>query len=259
MTTTQSSAVRCELDESTGVAVVEFSHPPFNYFDAQLIRAIGDTYADLDANHRCRAIVLASSGKHFCAGADFSKGRLSDEATGDLYAQAARLFSFSIPVVAAVQGRAIGGGLGVAMSADFRVAAPATRFVCNFSRLGTHHGFGLSVTLPAALGQQRALELLYTGADIAGERALEIGLCDRLATTRDVRTEAVAFAETIAEAAPLAVRAIRRTMWAERYPDQIRVATEVERREQSVLFDTEDFREGVRAVAERRAPRFGGR
>ena len=54
MTTTQGSAVRCELDESTAVAVVEFSHPPFNYFDAQLIRAIGDTYADLDANHRCR-------------------------------------------------------------------------------------------------------------------------------------------------------------------------------------------------------------
>jgi 2-(1,2-epoxy-1,2-dihydrophenyl)acetyl-CoA isomerase len=259
MTTTQGSAVRCELDESTGVAVVEFSRPPFNYFDAQLIKAIGDMYSDLDANPRCRAIVLASSGKHFCAGADFSRGKLSDEATGDLYAQAARLFSFTVPVVAAVQGRAIGGGLGVAMSADFRVAAPATRFVCNFSRLGTHHGFGLSVTLPAALGQQRALELLYTGADVAGDRALEIGLCDRLATTRDVRTEAVAFAETIAEAAPLAVRAIRRTMWAGKYPDQIRAATEAERREQSVLFDTEDFREGVRAVAERRAPRFGGR
>jgi 2-(1,2-epoxy-1,2-dihydrophenyl)acetyl-CoA isomerase len=251
--------VTTTLDEATGVALVEFSRPPLNFFDTALITAIGDAYGELEEDPRCRAIVLASPGKHFCAGADFSGGRLTDDQTRVLYQQAARLFSYSVPVIAAVQGRAVGGGLGVAMSADFRVAAPASRFVCNFARLNIHHGFGLTVTLPAVLGQQRALELLYTGGDVDGERALALGLCDRLATTRDVREEATAFAEEIAAAGPLAVRAIRRTMWAQRYPALIEAATALEHREQSWLFDTEDFREGVTALSERRAPQFKAR
>ena len=74
-----------------------------------------------------------------------------------------RLDDTALPVVAAVQGAAIGGGLGLALSADFRVAAPAARFAANFARLGFHHGFGLRVSLPAIVGQQNALRMLYTG------------------------------------------------------------------------------------------------
>src|SRR6202030_4695081 len=115
--------------------------------------------------------------KHFCAGANFAG---DTPAEGDLYEQAVRLFAAGLPLVAAVQGAAVGGGLGVALSADFRVATPETRFSANFARLGIHHGFGITVTLPLVVGHQRALEMLYTGDRLGGEQAHAIGLCDRL-------------------------------------------------------------------------------
>jgi enoyl-CoA hydratase/carnithine racemase len=238
------------------VAVIEFSRPPTNFFDAELIRALADTYEKLDEDPACRAIVLCSSGRHFCAGADFSNEK--GIGTRDLYAQAIRLFSFSTPVVAAVQGAAVGGGLGLALSADFRVASPDSRFSANFARLGIHHGFGLTVTLPAAVGMQTALDLLYTGRRVKGEEAHALCLCDRLAASDHLRADAIAMAGEIAASAPQAVRAIRRTMRGD-LPDRIRLATEREAHEQASLFTTEDFAEGIAAAAARRQPRFRGR
>jgi enoyl-CoA hydratase/carnithine racemase len=238
------------------VATVEFDRPPHNHFDVALVRALADAYEELDEDPRCRAIVLCSTGRHFCAGADFGAG----EGTGGgaLYAEAVRLFAAGTPVVAAVQGAAVGGGLGVALSADFRVASPESRFVANFAQLGIHHGFGLSVTLPAVVGHQRALELLYTGRRVKGEEAHAIGLADRLVAAGDLRAEARSLAAEIAVTAPLAVRSIRRTLRGD-LADRVRVATEREDAEQAALMATEDFREGVRAVGERRPGRFTGR
>jgi 2-(1,2-epoxy-1,2-dihydrophenyl)acetyl-CoA isomerase len=152
---------------------------------------------------------------------------------------------------------AVGGGLGVALSADFRVASPDSRFSANFARLGIHHGFGVTVTLPLVVGAQRALELLYTGERVGGEQAHAIGLCDRLVSSDRLREAAVALAEEIAASSPLAVRAIRRTMRGH-LADGIREATAREAAEQAKLFATSDFREGVSAAAERRTPRFTG-
>lgn len=237
------------------VAIVEFSRPPNNYFDAELVGSIADAYARLDQDGACRAIVLCSAGRHFCAGADFSNENPAGE---DLYAHAARLFEARIPVLAAVQGAAVGGGLGVALSADFRVATPDSRFSANFARLGIHHGFGLTVTLPLVVGHQRSLELLYTGMRLRGEEAHAIGLCDRLVATDQLREQAIALAAQIAASAPLAVRSIRSTMRGD-LADRVRVATAHEAAEQVKLFGTEDFQEGVAATAERRDPRFKGR
>jgi 2-(1,2-epoxy-1,2-dihydrophenyl)acetyl-CoA isomerase len=234
------------------VALVEFSRPPHNYFDADLIRGIADAYERLDADPGCRAIVLCSEGKNFCAGANFAA---KNPAEGDLYAQAVRLFASATPVVAAVQGAAVGGGLGVALSADFRVASPESRFSANFARLGIHHGFGLTVTLPLAVGPQRALELLYTGARINGQDAHAIGLCDRLARSERLRAEAIRLAHEIAISSPLAIRSIRATMRGD-LVDRVRSATAHEATEQAKQWDTPDFAEGVAAASERREPRF---
>ena len=237
------------------VAVVQFSRPPNNFFDAQLIRQLADAYGTVDADPGARAIVLCSEGKHFCAGANFADE--NPASSGDLYEQAVRLFKAQTPVVAAVQGAAVGGGLGVALSADFRVASPESRFSANFSRLGIHHGFGLTVTLPLVVGPQRALELLYTGARLRGTEAHAIGLCDRLVPAERLREEATAFAAEIAASAPLAVRSIRATMRGD-LAERIRAATAHEAVEQAKLFGTQDFGEGVAAAAERRAPKFTG-
>jgi enoyl-CoA hydratase/carnithine racemase len=252
-------AISVDLDSQTGVATIEFWRPPHNYFDISLIEGIADCYAELESDSRCRAIVLASGGKHFCAGADFGGVGLTGEVAETLYGHAARMFANGVPVVAAVQGRAIGGGLGVALSADFRVASRETRFMCNFARLGLHHGFGITVTLPAVVGQQRALELLYTGGEVRGEQALAMGLCDRIApSTEELRATATDLAVAISASAPLAVRSIRQTMRGQ-LPELVRAATRAEHAEQSWLLQTDDFQEGVRAAAERRPPVFVGR
>ena len=240
------------------VATVEIHRPPANYFDAALIRALGDAYEALDADSSCRAIVLCSEGKHFCAGANFGASSSPADEPRSLYREALRLYAAQTPVVAAVQGAAVGGGLGLALSADFRVASRGSRFSANFARLGFHHGFGLSVTLPALAGQQAALDLLLTGRRVPGEEALSLGLCDRLVQDGEVRSAAHALAAELARSAPLAVRSIRATLRAGLL-ERVEAALEREASEQDRLRDSEDFREGVAASLERRAPKFEGR
>ena len=239
------------------VATVEFHRPPNNFFDVELIRALVDAVFTLDDDPACRAIVLCSEGKNFCAGADLGPQSDLVDQTADLYTQAVQLFSARKPIVAAVQGAAVGGGLGLALAADFRVATPESRFGCNFAKLGFHQGFGISVTLPAIVGQQRALELMYTGGQARGAEALAIGLCDRLSSPEDLRHAARELATEIAASGPLAVLAIRETMRGG-LADQVREATKREHEAQQRLRRTEDFREGVAAMAERRPPNFTG-
>jgi enoyl-CoA hydratase/carnithine racemase len=249
------------------VATVEVCRPPHNFFDAALIRSLADALESLDRETDCRAVVLCSAGKSFCAGAKL-EGDAADptqppatpraRGSGHLYQEAVRLFDGELPLVAALQGAAVGGGLGLALAADFRVACPEARFSANFARLGFHHGFGLSVTLPRLVGQQTALELLYTGRRVKGEEALGLGLCDRLVPLTAVREAAGELATEIARSAPLAVRSIRRTMRSG-LAEAVRAATDHELVEQSWLRQTDDFREGVRAMSERRLPEFHGR
>jgi enoyl-CoA hydratase/carnithine racemase len=237
------------------VATAEIRRPPHNYFDLALIDDIATAFEALDAEPRVRAIVLCSEGKNFCAGAQLGggarprEGAPSEAAPADapprhLYDAAVRLFSTQTPVVAAIQGAAIGGGLGLALMPDFRIAAPESRFAANFARLGFHHGFGLSVTLPDLVGRQHAMDLLYTGRRVPGEEALAMGLCDRMAPLAELRQAATDFAREIALSAPLALRSIRETLRGD-LPARIRAATDREREEQE-------------RMGERRTPDFTG-
>ena len=244
------------VDVADHVATVEIHRPPHNWFDLEVMTILADAVLGLDDDAECRAVVLCSEGKNFCAGADLS-GTDVIENTAVLYGQAARLFSNRKPIVAAVQGAAVGGGLGLSLAADFRVATPQTRFSCNFAKLGFHQGFGISVTLPAVVGQQRALELMYTGGDVRGDDALAIGLADRVVPAEEVRVAAHAFASEIAASGPLALLSIRETMRGD-LADRVRSATAREHAEQQRLRTTEDFAEGILASSERRAPRFTG-
>lgn len=244
------------------VATVEMRRPPHNFFTIPLIRQLADAFEDLEADRRCHAIVLAAQGSSFCAGADFSNREAtppqrSPRALNPIYDEALRLFACRKPVVAAVQGPAIGGGLGLALVADFRVTCAEARFSANFNRLGFHPGFGLSVTLPRLVGVQQAARLFYTGRRIGGEEAARIGLADLLVPADQVRAEAAALAREIAISAPLAVQGTRDTLRAG-LVDAIRLAVARESAQQNAQFQTADFREGVAAMAERREPRFRG-
>ena len=256
--------------EKTGhVALVEIRRPPNNFFDIALIKEIASAFEALDADADCRALVLAAQGKAFCAGANFGDGGTLDRdgsallsgptpGAAHLYIEGNRLFRTKKPIVAAVHGAAVGGGLGLAMVADFRVTCPEARFCANFTRLGFHPGFGLTVTLPAVIGPTKAALMFYTSRRVRGDEAHAMGLADVLVPQHEVRAAALALAAEIAENSPLGLIATRATMRGN-LADRVREATDRELAEQTRLRKTDDFKEGVKATAERRLPIFTGR
>jgi enoyl-CoA hydratase/carnithine racemase len=250
------------VDQRDHVAVVTIHRPPANHFDTELIADLADALQGLGADGSgCRVAVLASEGRHFCAGADFGRGGAPGDrvdSSRELYRAAVRLFRVPIPVIAAVQGAAVGGGLGLACAADFRVTVASARFHANFAALGFHQGFGLSVTLPRLVGAQRAAEMLYTGRRVSGAQAVELGLADRLAEGADPLPGALALAAEIAASAPLAVRSMKQTLRGG-LPDEVAAAVERELTEQTRLWATEDCAIGVAASLAREAPVFVGR
>lgn len=263
-------APELRIDIRDHVATVEIRRPPHNFFDFQLIKQIADTYEALDEDPDCRAILLCSEGKSFCAGANFGdgsqvqadgsvEGSVNRIGIDHLYVEAVRVYRSKTPVVAAVQGAAIGGGLGLAMSADFRVGCPETRMAANFTRLGFHPGFGLTHTLPRAIGHQKAALMFLTSRRIAGPQALEWGLLDDMAdSTETVRDRAWELAREIAVNSPLGVVSTRSTL-RQGLADAVKAATDHELIEQTWLRKTDDFKEGVAATHDRRLPNFQGR
>lgn len=265
MTASTGPTHRVTVERDGPVAVLEFADGPANHISTPLVDALADRLEEL-AGGDCRAVVLCSPGDHFCAGAKLAAGAvggLSRTMSDDLYRAALRVFAQPLPLVAAVQGAAVGGGLGLALAADFRVVAPKTKLWANFARLGTHHGFGLTVSLPRLVGPQHTADLLLRARPVRGEEAVAIGLADRVVTggtdtgADDVRASARELAAELAEGAPLAVRAMRATLRSGLL-DELTAAVDRESRAQGELMSTADFREGVAAVSERRAPAFTG-
>ena len=245
------------------VALVEIQRPPHNFFDVALIENLADAFEAMDNNSDCRALVLAAQGSAFCAGANFTSGpsvleQSDGKGRNPLYVAAVRLFSNRKPVVGAIQGAAIGGGLGLALVPDFRVTCPEASFSANFTKLGFHPGFGLTHTLPALIGQQKAALMFYTGRRIKGRQAVEWGLADVLTDADQVRSEAVSLAREIAGNAPLAVVSVRATL-RQGLTETLQAVTDHEAAEQDWQRLTDDFKEGVASVAARRPGRFLGK
>ena len=255
------------VDLKDMVATIEIRRPPHNFFDIELIRQIADACEALDKDPACRAVVLAAQGTAFCAGAKLGDGadvqdvlvkRSESGHAGHLYIEAVRLYRTRKPIVGAIHGAAVGGGLGLAMVPDLRVTCAEARFCANFTRLGFHPGFGLTHTLPALIGPSRAAMMFYTSRRIRGEEACRIGLADALVPQAEVRAAAQRLAAEIAENSPLGVIETRATMRAG-LADRVRAATDIELEIQTRLRKTADFKEGVDAVNERRLPKFIGR
>ena len=258
------------VEKNGHVGLIEIRRPPLNFFDISLINQIADALEEFDSDIEIRSSVLAAQGKAFCAGANFNdparqeqEARKADPASGlgpinHLYIQAVRIFRNKKPIVAAVHGAAIGGGLGLAVSADFRVTCPEARFAANFTKLGFHPGFGLTVTLPELVGRNNAELIFYTSRRVTGEEAYRMGLANECVPQDEVRNAAVRLAQEIAECSPLGLLSTRATMRAS-LADRVMVATHHELAEQTRLRASEDFKEGIKATEERRVANFKGR
>lgn len=256
-------AIEVSTQVHGAVGEIRFAKPPFNYACPELLRRIADALDGFDGDDGVRATVLVADGKAFCAGADLAgdeaiAGDAGMDAIGGLYVQAERIFRRAKPMVAAVQGAAIGAGLGLALTADFRVAGPAARLSSNFVRLGFHPGFGLTHTLPRLLGPQRATWMMLSAERVKPADALAWGLVDRLASAGEEREVALAMAAEIAANAPLALKAVRATATAG-LADAVAAAMRHEHAEQTALRPTADYAEGVASVFERRDAHWLGR
>ena len=264
------------VDKVGHVGTIEIRRPPLNFFDISLINQIADALDEFDRDIEIRSSVLSAQGKAFCAGANFQDPARQEQearaaqgtASGDpadslgpinhLYIQAVRIFRCKKPIVAAVQGAAIGGGLGLAVSVDFRITCPEARFSANFTKLGFHPGFGLTVTLPELIGKNNAELMFYTSRRVTGEEALRMGLANECVPQAEVGPAAMKLASEIAECSPLGLVSTRATLRAG-LADRVMAATNHELDEQTRLRATEDFKEGVKATEERRVANFRGR
>lgn len=200
------------LDRETGIVDARLCRPPHNFLDAFFLEEFCDALIAYQQDPACRCIVISAEGRNFCAGRDFSVSRQDGDTSRAVYAQAVRLMAIEVPIITTVQGAAVGAGMGLAMVADFRLCSERAYFAANFVAHGLHHGFGLSTTLPRAVGPTRAMEMLLTGRRYAAAEALAIGLVSEVVDEAELPDRANQLALSIAANPAGAVRSIRRTM-----------------------------------------------
>lgn len=226
-----------------------------------------DSFAAASAQARAadlRCLVVTGSGTCFSAGADFKSTlqrdgdrRAPSERSYAMYEPFLSLLDLAVPVIGALNGHAVGGGFGLALICDLRIGARDAKYGANFVRLGLAPGMAISYLLPRLVGVARANELLLTGRLIDGDEAERLGILNRAVAAGDVLGEALALARTIADNAPLAVRATKRAI--QRGLElQIRDAARLEALAQAETVATDDAREGIAALLAKRPPRFTG-
>jgi enoyl-CoA hydratase/carnithine racemase len=234
-----------------------------NSMTAELLAAFEATVRQVRQDRDVRCVIITGSGPNFCAGADFISAlgdgtNLPHENFHALYRPFLAVADIEVPVIAALNGHAVGGGFGLALICDLRVANMQSKYGANFARLGFHSGMAVTHMLPRLIGLARANELLLTGRLVSGAKAAELGLMNYAEEPTEVMPRALKLAREIAGCAPAVVRMMKRSIY--RDLDWNPQATaELDAHLQSRTYEMADAREGVAALLEKREPVFKGR
>jgi enoyl-CoA hydratase len=258
--------IAVEKDESARVATVTLNRPErLNALDARMIAELHEAFVALEADRSIGAIVLTGAGERaFCAGADITGFReVTSALDGAAIARAGQrltllMEAMGTPIVAAINGFALGGGLEVAMATDVRVASERAKFGQPEINLGLMPGFGGSIRTPRLVGRGMAMYLCLSGEQIDAQEALRIGLVQRVSAHAEVLTESTRIARLIASKAPAATASIKHSIDQGLKHADIAPGLEVEALLFGALFNTRDTHEGVSAFLEKRAPKFTG-
>jgi enoyl-CoA hydratase/carnithine racemase len=252
-------------DVKDTIGIITLNRPDNrNSMDRDVLSAFEEIMVQVRRDRNLRCLVITGSGRTFCAGADFksslnvTNGLLLHETLMEVYRPFLSISDLEIPTIAAMNGHAIGGGLGLSLMCDIRVANKAAKYGANFARLGIHSGMAISYVLPRLVGPAIASELLFTGRIITGEQAAAIGLVNYAVDEGAVLNKALELAMEIAESAPVAVRLMKRSIYRGMGWNLVNAA-EMEAQCQSRTFEMEDAKEGIRALLEKRKPEFKGR
>jgi enoyl-CoA hydratase/carnithine racemase len=257
------SALVARRSEEDGVEILILKNPPVNALTTALLAELDRHLSEIEADPKLRAVILTGDGQYFSAGAD-----LKEMATLDLssapgvvrrgHALFARLAALRVPVVAAINGLALGGGLELALSADLRVAGDSAKLGAPEVNYGLMPAYGGTQRLPRTVGLSRAKELIFTGAMIPASEALRIGLVNKTVPAGQELRAARDLAHTIAQKAPKAVQAAKKAIdegTGKPLPEGIELETSLFA---SQVLTSSDLGEGLLAFAERRSPKFQG-
>lgn len=258
MATILHDTVRVERDGA--LAIVTIDHPPANAISRAVVAGITQALVEAEADERCRAMVITGAGpRFFAAGADIGEFA---SAGGDTIASAQELTlameRSRLPIVAAVNGIAFGGGCELTLACDVRIASSTARFGQPEIKLGIIPGWGGTQRLPRLIGRAAATELLFSGDPVEASRALDLGIVARVVEPEALAEAARALASRFAAQAPLAMAATKRAI-ADGSDRPLAEGLEAERREFVSLFSSEDAREGITAFLEKRPPTWTGR
>jgi len=254
-----------QLTVGEGVATVTLNRPKvLNALNSTMLRELDEIFARLLLDNAVRVVLLrGAGGKAFAAGADISELAEADAATGEQIAgRAQRIFrrieTLGKPVIACIDGFALGGGCELAMACTLRLASDTARLGQPEIKLGLIPGYGGSQRLPRLVGQGAALKMLLTGAMVDATEALRIGLVDEVVAAEKLADRAMELAQILAGMPPLAVTAIIEAVG--RGADlPLDEALALEATIFGQLCGTEDKREGTRAFLEKRSPVWVGR
>ncbi|MBW2241450.1 MAG: enoyl-CoA hydratase/isomerase family protein [Deltaproteobacteria bacterium] len=263
------------IDRGNGIATVTFNDPArLNAMTEAMGEAISNAMNDLAKDDALRAVVLTGAGRAFSAGGDLDMiDRMGAAGRADpggatraenrdfmrrFYGLYLSVRDLPQPTIAAVNGHAIGAGCCVALACDIRLAANEAKLGLNFTRLGIHPGMAATWTLPRLVGPAHAAELLFTGRLLEGPEAAQMGMVNRSLPRERVVEEALAMADTIAQASPLAVRGTKRSL-ARTATASLDEQLAIEAHEQSLCYEDADLAEGLMAAREKRPARFSGR
>jgi E-phenylitaconyl-CoA hydratase len=254
------------FDVHQNVATLTLNRPEaMNAIDPELRAALRDAWGRVQRDDRIRVVILTGAGERaFCTGADLKKTMPPKESFAELtfgrFESDHLLAGMEVdkPIICAINGMAMGGGLEIAMACDIRIACADAKFALPEARIGSMPGGGGTQTLPRLVGLSNAMLLMLTGDHIDAAEALRIGLISRVMPAADLMSEALALAERIAANAPLSVRAIKRVA-TDGLAMPLQAAIRAERHAFGLLRDTEDRIEGRKAFQEKRAPVYTGR
>lgn len=252
------------LRHEGNVAVLALNRPAaLNAIDTSALLALKEMLERLRDDAAVQGIVLTGEGKSFCAGADIGEMAHMTPMEAVRFAEQGQALMFAIervgkPVIAAVKGHALGGGLELALACDFIVAAESARFAAPEVRLGIIPGFGGTQRLARLVGKAKAKELIFSGETIDAREAFAIGLVNRILPDDALLTEAVALADRICSRGALSLRMAKEIIDAG-YDMDLRNACLMERDAFALCFTTEDQKEGMGAFVEKRPARFKGK
>jgi 2-(1,2-epoxy-1,2-dihydrophenyl)acetyl-CoA isomerase len=258
-----------DLIEQTenGVAVLTFNRPErLNALSEEIVKGLHEALLRLGADSNVGCIVITGEGRGFCAGGDVKsmagRSAVSFEERTALISEAGRVAllmrNTSKPIIAMVNGVAVGAGLGLAAACDLRVAARSARFSARFVKVGLSGDWGGSWTVSKLVGSAKARELYFTGKMIEAEEALMIGLVNQVTDDEDLRPETMELAREIAGMPRIALGYIKKNLVAAETSDFATVC-ELEAVHLARCSQTEDHKEAILSLNEKRAPRFTGR